>query len=239
MQQAAPGVISQAQSAFMERCASSVLATRLNQRTFVMKNPSLRLLGCALAVAASLSSWSANAQTAPVGPSDLGLLNVPFTISYGDTFTSPQTPVGPANLYSFYDAYTFTIGGAAAYDSFTATINLGNVLNIANLQAALFNGQALQGPGSHIGYTGGSTGGVVSGMAWNSGSGGFITLSSSSLAAGTYTLEVRGKVNGTNGGSYAGVMNLAPVPEASNLALMLAGFGVFGTIAVRRRGQAG
>jgi PEP-CTERM motif len=202
-----------------------------------MKISSLRLSQAVAAVAA-LVSLSAMAQTAPVGPSDLGLLNVPFTVSYGDTFTAPQTPVG-SGLYSFYDAYTFTIGGAAAYDSFTATINLGNVLNIANLQAALFNGQALQGPGSHIGYTGGSTGGVVSGMAWNSGSGGFITLSSPSIAAGTYTLEVRGKVTGTNGGSYAGVMNLAPVPEASNVALMLAGFGVFGAIAARRRGQAG
>jgi len=205
----------------------------------MMTFPSIRLLGCAVSVAASLTSWSAHAQTGPVGPSDLGLLSVPFTISYGDTFTSPQSPVGPANLYSFYDAYTFTLGGAAAYDSFTATINLGNVLNITNLQAALFNGQALQGPGSHIGFTGGSTGGstggVVSGMAWNGGSGGFITLSSPSLAAGTYTLEVRGKVIGTNGGSYAGVMNLAPVPEASNIALMLAGFGVFGVVAARRR----
>ncbi len=203
-----------------------------------MKNPRFRLLGYAVALAASLAAGLASAQTAPVGPSDLGLLNIPFTISYGDTFTAPQTPVAPG-LYSFYDAYTFTIGGTAAYDSFTATINLGNVLNIANLQAALFNGQALQGPGSHVGYTGGSAGGVVGGMAWNSGSGGFITLSSPNLAAGTYTLEVRGKVNGTNGGSYAGVMNLAPVPEASNVAMMLAGFGVFGTIAVRRRGRAG
>jgi hypothetical protein len=206
-----------------------------------MKNPSLRLLSCALAVAASLSSWSANAQTAPVGPSDLGLLNVPFTISYGDTFTSPQPAVG-TSPYTFTDAYTFTIGGAAAYDSFTATINLGNVLNIANFQAALFNGTPLAslfggtGAGSHTGYTG-STSGVVAGLAWNSGSGGFITLSAPSLAAGSYTLEVRGKVAGTSGGSYAGVMNLAPVPEASNVALMLAGFGVFGVVAARRRGQ--
>jgi len=201
-----------------------------------MKISTLRLSRVAAALAA-LVTLSALAQTAPVSPSDLGLLNVPFTVSYGDTFTSPQLPVGPANLYSFYDAYTFTIGTTAAYDSFTATINLGNVLNIANLQAALFNGQAPQGPGSHVGFTG-STSGAVSGMAWNGGSGGFITLSSPSLAAGTYTLEVRGNVAGAAGGSYAGVMNLAPVPEASNVALMLAGFGVFGVVAVRRRGQA-
>lgn len=189
----------------------------------------------AIALAACLAAGAALAQTGPVGPSDLGTLTLPFTVSYGDTFTSPQTPVGPANLYSFYDAYTFTIAGPAAYDSFTATINLANVLNIQNLQAALFNGQALQGPGSHIGFTGGSTGGVVSGMSWNSGNGSFITLSTNSLAAGTYTLEVRGLVTGTNGGSYAGVMNVAPVPEASSMALMLAGFGVVGAVVARRR----
>ena len=208
-----------------------------------MKNPSIRLLGSAVALAASLSAGLANAQTAPVGPSDLGLLNVPFTVSYGDSFSSPQPAVG-TSPYTFTDAYTFTIGGAAAYDSFTATINLGNVLNIANFQAALFNGTPLAtqfggtGAGAHVGYTG-STSGVVTGLAWNSGSGGFITLSAPSLAAGSYTLEVRGQVSGTSGGSYAGVMNLAPVPEASNLALMLAGFGVFGAVAVRRRGRAG
>ena len=67
----------------------------------------------------------------------------------------------------------------------------------------------------------------------------FHLVVSSFHGTGSYTLEVRGKVTGTNGGSYAGVMNLAPVPEASNVALMLAGFGVFGIVAARRRGQAG
>ena len=207
-----------------------------------MKKLSYRLVGCAVALAAALSADLANAQTAPVGPSDLGTLNVPFTISYGDSFTSPQPAVG-TSPYTFTDAYTFTIGGTAAYDSFTATINLGNILSIANFQAALFNGTPLAaqfggtGAGSHIGFTG-STSGAVTGLAWTAGSGGFITLSAPSLAAGAYTLEVRGKVNGTNGGSYAGVMNLAPVPEASNVALMLAGIGVFGVLAVRRRGRA-
>jgi PEP-CTERM motif len=209
-----------------------------------MMIPSRRLPISAVASIAALACLSAVAQTAPVGPSDLGFLNVPFTVSYGDSFNAPQAAVG-TSLYTFTDAYTFTIGGAAAYESFTATINLGNVLNIANFQAALFNGTPLAAPvfpgtgaGSHIGFTG-STSGAVTGLAWNSGSGGFITLSAPSLAAGSYTFEVRGKVSGLAGGSYAGVMNLAPVPEASSTALLFAGLGVFGVVAVRRRGQAG
>jgi PEP-CTERM motif len=191
------------------------------------------------AATALLAAGLASAQTAPVGPSDLGTLTTAFTVAYGDTFTSPQPLAAGSTLYSFTDAYTFTIPDAA-FDSFTATINLGNVLNIKNFQAALFNGTPLAamfggtGAGSHVGFAG-STSGAVSGLGWNSGSGGFITLSSPQLAAGSYTLQVRGHVTGTNGGSYAGVMNVAPVPEASSVILMLAGFGVMGAFVARRR----
>jgi hypothetical protein len=77
----------------------------------------------------------------------------------------------------------------------------------------------------------------VSGLAWNSGNGSFITLTSNSLAAGNYTLAVRGHVNGSSGGAYSGVLNVAPVPEASVMALMLAGIGVIGFFGLRRRGN--
>ena len=205
---------------------------------------SIRPLVSALALAGMLSPFAALAQSAPVGPSDLGTIGATgYTVAYGDTYTAPQTAVAPANLYSFTDAFTFTVPTSAAFSAFSATINLGNVLSIANFQAALFTGTPLAaifggtGAGSHVGFAG-STSGAVSGLAWNSGSGGIITLSTPSLAAGSYTLQIRGLVNGTNGGSYAGVMNVAPVPEASTMALMLAGLGIVGAIVVRRRNAA-
>jgi PEP-CTERM motif len=203
---------------------------------------SIRPLVSALALAGMLSPLSALAQSAPVGPSDLGTIGATgYTVAYGDTYTAPQTAVAPANLYSFTDAFTFTVPTSAAFSAFSATINLGNVLSIANFQAALFQGFGLAstfggtGAGSHVGYAG-PVGTAVNGLQWNAGNGSFITLTSNSLAAGNYTLAVRGHVNGTNGGSYSGVMNLAPVPEASTMALMLAGLAGIGLVLRRRHG---
>ncbi|MBZ8140332.1 hypothetical protein CLD22_10525 [Rubrivivax gelatinosus] len=60
-------------------------------------------------------------------------------------------------------------------------------------------------------------------------------LSFSGLAAGTYALALTGFTNGTYGGAYAGVLAAAPVPEPETYALMLAGLGIVGFIASRRR----
>lgn len=193
----------------------------------------VRGVGCAVLAISAAAPLAAHAQSAPVGPSDFGTVTLPFTQAYGDTFTSPQTLASGSTLYSFTDAYTFTIPTSASYDSFTATISLGPtngpILNIANLQAGVFTGDAMPAAcggtatvGTFIGCIG-STSGAVSGLAWNSGSGGLITLSDSSLAAGTYTIEVRGFVNGTSGGSYSGVVNLAAIPEPSSALLSLGG----------------
>ena len=57
------------------------------------------------------------------------------------------------------------------------------------------------------------------------------------MVAKTASVRV-GHVNGTNGGSYSGVMNLAPVPEASTMALMLAGLAGIGLVLRRRQGGA-
>lgn len=60
-------------------------------------------------------------------------------------------------------------------------------------------------------------------------------LSFSGLAAGTYALAVTGFTSGSMGGAYAGVLAAAPVPEPETYALMLAGLGIVGFIASRRR----
>ncbi|WDZ96908.1 FxDxF family PEP-CTERM protein [Herbaspirillum sp. WKF16] len=70
--------------------------------------------------------------------------------------------------------------------------------------------------------------------------GGFQTysLDASNLAAGNYTLTVGGNVLGSSG-SFAGTLNVAPVPEASTMAMMLGGLALVGFAAVRRRRKDG
>lgn len=59
--------------------------------------------------------------------------------------------------------------------------------------------------------------------------------SASALLAGDYYLRVNGVVVSNSSGSYSGAMLLAPVPEPETYGMLLAGLGVVGFIAARRR----
>ena len=56
------------------------------------------------------------------------------------------------------------------------------------------------------------------------------------LSAGVYSLTISG--NAGNGASYGGNVVLTPIPEPETYALMLAGLGVVGFVAARRRPRA-
>jgi hypothetical protein len=158
---------------------------------------------------------------------DLGPLTPPSSVFYGDTFSSPQT--------QFYDDYLFSIP-SAAFSSITATINLGNFLGIDNLESRLYSGTV-------------TTTGVPSGLleAWSNPisislgglSGTVAVINPIALGAGDYILEIRGDVVGTAGGGYAGLLNIAPVPEAGEWTMLLFGSGLIGFIATRHRRKAG
>ena len=64
-----------------------------------------------------------------------------------------------------------------------------------------------------------------------------VLAGSGSFAAGDYTLKVSG--SGVTGGSasYGGNLVAAPVPEPETYAMMLAGLGAIGFMAMRRRRQ--
>ena len=158
---------------------------------------------------------------------NLGPQTAPASLFYGDTFSAP--------LNQFYDDFMFNIP-TASVDSITSTINLGNFLGINNLQARLYSGTI-------------TTTGHPSGLleAWSTSipismggvSGTVAVISPITLGTGDYILEVRGDAVGTAGGSYAGVLNIAPVPEAGEWLLMLAGLGLIGFITARSRRNAG
>lgn len=59
------------------------------------------------------------------------------------------------------------------------------------------------------------------------------TFSATGLSAGTYYLKLNGSTWGTNA-SYAGYLNITPVPEPESYAMFLAGLGLMGAVARRR-----
>jgi hypothetical protein len=198
-----------------------------------------------VATALAGSALSAHANNFVTGAQDLGTLASPLTLAYGHAFNDIDPSTAGLQLTgvpgtvlatdTFYDDYAFQVGGSSL-SSITATIDLGAVFDISNLQVRLYQG-SLQTT---------TTGPVSSGLmqAWSaltltalgSGTSNVQVINPVSLAPGSYVLEVRGNITGTSGGVYAGAMNLAPVPEPAAIGLMLAGLGVLGLIGRRRRG---
>lgn len=61
------------------------------------------------------------------------------------------------------------------------------------------------------------------------------TLSTDGLALGNYYLQVSGTLVSDTSGSFGGAVMLMPVPEPATYGMMLAGLGVVGWIARRRK----
>ena len=59
-------------------------------------------------------------------------------------------------------------------------------------------------------------------------------LFSGPLAAGTYTFSIEGLAK-RSGAGFTGLIEVTPVPEPESIAMMLAGLGVVGAVAARRR----
>lgn len=64
-------------------------------------------------------------------------------------------------------------------------------------------------------------------------------LNASGLTAGNYYVQVGGLIAGNAGGSYASdlTVSVSPVPEAETYAMMLAGLGLMGVVARRKKAK--
>lgn len=163
-----------------------------------------------------------------------GTINTPLNPSsndYGNSFTGPTLviPSSPSPGYGFYDDYIFTISGATA-NSISTTIDLSSMLQITNFQERLFNYSGNPSP-----TLGSPVGGAIDAWVTPIGIGTVAVLPTTVLAPGTYVLQMRGNVTGTNGGSYAGTLNVVPVPLPA--AAWLFGSGLLGLGAFARRRQ--
>ena len=191
----------------------------------------LRGLAMLVLLAASISAHA-------VGPGNLGDLSSTPTVNYGNSFASIAglttfngTGAYAGVTYNFSDDYAFTITPALIGTSITSTISIANLVGIDHLQARLY-------AGSSVGIGNPPAGNIIESWGTSFDASG-ATVTNVVLApidltsAGIYTLNLRGTVL-SGGGSYAGVLNLAPVPEIPTWLAMLSGLFMVGFV-VRRR----
>ena len=224
------------------RCAATLLAAAIVPLAAWANTVSVSP-GGSLALGASYTQGSSTVATSAATVNDLSA-NAAGSYTYVNGWAGTQTPITasgvPANTYGFYDDFVFTIVGSDL-DSITSTINLSSGATntqLVNLDAQLFsvtgntNLPAFTPSGmvsDLLGVTNFSLTPQVSGTE--------VVLSpTQSLAAGTYVLQIRGLVNGNAGGSYAGVLDVTPVPLPPGAWLLLGGIAGLGFLCRRGGG---
>jgi hypothetical protein len=160
--------------------------------------------------------------------------HLPVSDFFGNNLGPAKGTLGaPADPgFSFYDDYVFTVANSTV-DAASFLLNNGTTLAISDLQMRLYSTTG----NDTLPVLGNAPAGLLAG--WSnaiSTNGSSSNLGSTLLSAGTYVLEVRGDVTGTAGGSYAGLIDLQPVPVPAALPLILSGLGLFGGLARKRPG---
>ena len=171
----------------------------------------VKLLAAAAALAASTSSF------AVVGPGeDLGTLNE-FPVQFGGYRSTDNERVAQPGDRDFSHDYTFTLSQSASVIGSISSY-FGNTF---------FSGVSLTSAG---------------GQSWTKSLADVndSTFNFADLAAGNYTLSVKGVFpdgfHAYSGSVYATAA--APVPEPASMAMALAGLGIVAGLARRRRPQA-
>ena len=192
-----------------------------------MKASLLNLTRFTAVSAITLASSFARADTQTIEQSsNFGTLMLPYTNNFGLSLA----PMAADD--TFLSDYGFSIGANGSLTSAVVTIDLGKTFDISDMTVSLLQGPAWAGAvpsdltaaqiadrDSRIIVTG-------------SGSSMTQTIDEVPLGPGNYVVEISGNVTGTSGGTYAGLLNVAAVPEPTGLALALAGFGL---LALTRR----
>jgi hypothetical protein len=202
--------------------------------TKTLKCFSAGLLACALATPALAANVVTKVQ-------NLGALGTPSSQLYSTSFnliaansfsTSSGATLTAADL--FYENYAFTIA-PSTLASLTSTLSFSSFFGIEDLQARLYQGDV------NTVITG--TAGPALVQAWGqSFDAGQSTVTNAliaplQLSAGSYVLQVRGRVSGDFGGSYTGNISLSPIPEPQTYAMLAAGLLAIGTLMQRSRNR--
>ena len=142
-------------------------------------------------------------------------------------------PVVPGTTFSqviqkgigaFTDTWTFTITeptfAAGSVSNLAISVPpIGTLFNISGLSAQLYT----------------STNLLVDDLDDNPGSSPDLKVGSGLFGPGDYYFRLSGTGNGSFGGQYVFAVTTLPVPEPESYAMFLAGLGVMGAIALRRK----
>ncbi len=164
----------------------------------------------AICVAAlATATLSAQAQSISVG---VGTITAPSTFSQ-----VIQKAIG-----GFTDTWSFDISAptfaAGSVSNLAISIPNLSLFNITGLSAQLYTGTNV----------------LIDDLDDNPGSTAGIKVGSGLFPPGSYYFKLSGTANGTFGGQYVFAVTTLPVPEPESYAMLLAGLGVMGAIAVRR-----
>jgi PEP-CTERM motif len=163
-----------------------------------------------LAIVAALAAASAsNAWSVTY---NIGTLPLAPAI-YSNTASLPFSNTPFSDIYNF----VFPVTGATASAS-AVSVNVQGLLNITDINVSLFNAAdvlvSAGGPGTNS-------------QLFN------VVL----VPGASYYYTVTGTANGAVGGAYSFIASAAPVPEPETYALMVAGLGIVGFVAARRRNR--
>ena len=178
-----------------------------------MKN-SKSLLAALVLASATFGAPTAFAADISTPPQALSLVGT--SAFFGDSFAMNN------DGDTFMDQFTFNVTG-------TTPMSLDAI--VSSISRTASTGLDITGLGLFT-----STGTLLSsGVMGSSGARDIWTLSADSLAAGSYYLQVSGSMMSNTSGSFGGSMMLNPVPEPETYGMMLAGLGVVGFLARRRK----
>ncbi|MYN24948.1 FxDxF family PEP-CTERM protein [Duganella levis] len=184
------------------------------------------ILLASMIVGANLIGVSAFAAEKTVNLSLVSDMEGGFNAHFGNDFNSNDMNS------VFSDKYKFTLTGA--YDSAASVtssfLKSGTIKDLLITSFNIVQYDPLTSSVLHT-YTGiNTTGGITDN--WE--------LSASGLTAGSYYVQVGGKVVGNGGGSYGTdlTISMAPVPEPETYAMLGLGLGLMGVVARRKKAKA-
>lgn len=177
------------------------------------------LMAAMVLAGASFGSSAVMAQDV-IGNSPQELNWTDMSAYFGDTFGADNQG------NTFADRFTFSVDG-------TVGMNLDAIISSISRTADVgldITGLALYGADDVL---------VTEGMSLQSGEIDLWSISSDNLVAGDYYLQVSGSLMSDSAASFGGAVMLAPVPEPETYGMMLAGLGVLGFMARRRKSRQG